>query len=144
MHARKGAHMSKFPDEHKVWTAMREKGISRIDAHFSGGNDEGGVGSYTFYNTEGKAFSDLPLPTDADPNTRRDIYPFTHKEFYGHDEYWPKEGSLAHILEKPVDYEYGSFAGDFSVHGTCTWDLATKKVNLHGEESTYQPFERNF
>lgn len=138
--------MSKFDnvsDKTKVWRAMEAKGVSRIDAHFSGGNDEGGVTNYTIYDTEGKAFLDQP-PPEGVMGPARDIYPFTHEEFYGHSDYWPKEGSLAAILERPVDSEYGSWAGDFSAHGTCVWDLKTRKVTMQGEESTYQPFNKHF
>lgn len=133
----------KFPGERTVWTAMTTKGVSRIEAYFSGGNDEGGVTNYIIYDTEGKAFLDQP-PPEGVTGPNRDIYPFTHEEFYGHSDYWPKEGSLASILEQPVDDEYGSWAGDFSANGACVWDLKTRKVTMRGEESTYQPFTKEF
>ena len=135
---------SQTADRSKVWNAMREKGVSKIVAYFSGGNDEGGVNNYAFFDMDGKQF-EPPEEQKKTPGYHREVYPFTRAEFFGHEEYWPKEGSLAHIIEQPVDMEYGSFAGEFSVSGACTWDLKTKKVTMDGEESAgYESFHRDF
>lgn len=131
-------------DKTAVWEAMRKKGVSKIVAYFSGGNDEGGVNNYVMFDADGKEF-EAPDDIKKDSHYTRGLYPFTQVEFFGHDEYWPKEGSLAHIIERPVDMEYGSFAGEFSVSGACTWDLKTKKVTMDGEESAgYESFHRDF
>lgn len=131
-------------DRAKVWNAMKAKGVSKIVAYFSGGNDEGGVNSYAMFDADGKQF-EMPEISKNDPSYARDTYPFTRTELFGHNEYWPKPGSLAHIIEQPVDMEYGSFAGEFSVSGVCTWDLKTKKVTMDGEESAgYESFHKDF
>lgn len=131
-------------DKQKVWDAMQAKGVSKIVAYFSGGNDEGGVNNYDMLDAKGKTIK-IPEENKKDPNYVRDTYPFTREEFFGHDEYWPKQGSIAHIVEQPIDMEYGSFAGDFSVSGACVWDLATKKVTMSGEiRSDYDSFEQEF
>lgn len=131
-------------DKTKVWNAMRDKGISKIVAYFSGGNDEGGVNNYAIFDMNGKQF-EPPEEQKKEAGYYRELYPFTRAEFFGHDEYWPKEGSLAHIIERPVDMEYGSFAGDFSVSGECVWDLKTMKVTMDGEQTAgYESFHRDF
>lgn len=131
-------------DKTKVWAAMRAKGVSKIVAYFSGGNDEGGVNSYEMYDMHGKQF-ETPEEARKSPDYARDIYPFTRAEFFGHEDYWPKEGSLAHMIERPVDMEYGSFAGDFSVSGEVVWDLKTQKVTMDGEQTAgYESFHRDF
>ncbi len=39
---------------------------------------------------------------------------------------------------------YGTFAGDFDVNGVVVWDMESGQVWMEGEESTYQPFDKEY
>jgi hypothetical protein len=104
-----------------AWQKMAEMGVISAEVEFSGGHDEGGA--------------------DAIVLTRGD----------GSKESWPgystkddDEGKLITYLTEPIYEEWGSFAGEFSVHGTLFWDCATQKVTLEGSESVeeYQSFDK--
>mgnify|MGYP003339390487 CR=1 FL=1 len=42
---------------------------------------------------------------------------------------------LSTIIEEPIYMKYGTFAGEFDVHGTLTWDNKDKTVAIKGHES---------
>ena len=43
-------------------------------------------------------------------------------------------GELYFAVVKPVEDQYGSFAGDFSVDGTIVWDVVNNQVLNRGEQ----------
>jgi hypothetical protein len=44
---------------------------------------------------------------------------------------------LSHALGAPVYQRYGSFAGEFEVSGSITWDVKARSVNASGYERSY-------
>lgn len=92
---------------------MREKGAVLAKAHFSGGNDEGGIDGITLLDANGV---ELPYEYSWDDSDEQD--------------------ALARDADGIVTGEYGSFAGEFSVHGTVTYDLNAGTVKMSKEEQS--------
>jgi hypothetical protein len=121
-----------------VYEAVRALGAARVEASFSGGNDEGGYDGVSFFGADGAR---LEL---GDFNPWREV---SHK---GRDEWDQTAGRyvkvppkpetertlVADTLEKVLDDRYGSFAGEFYVRGTVTIDAAARKTVLQGETET--------
>jgi hypothetical protein len=141
----------------QVFAELRRRGISKVVCGFSGGNDEGGVDSMEATDGEGnivegflsretyvhrtysegdQVFEDgtsvpkgvwvvhVPdAPKVKHPRWGSDVIPVrraTEEEV--------SDSSLTEALEEPCHSRYGSFAGDFYVSGTYTWDVATGQV----------------
>jgi hypothetical protein len=112
-----------------VFVALAKKGIARVEVEYNGGNDEGGVDQITFFDKDDKKIGEM-------------------QEYYGGHMFWDEatksykpaappneEQRLSQALCAPVYDKYGSFAGEFYVNGTLTWDVAKKKIKDHGVES---------
>lgn len=103
-------------NKQNVFDYMDEHGIVRARLSFSGGNDEGGfdgVGDYT--DTEG----DL------------------------HEVGWQDNhlAALEGLVGDALYDKWGSFAGDFNVHGDLILDADNKKISLKYSETEYVPHE---
>ena len=96
----------------EVFDLMHQRGYAKVIVEFSGGNDDGDVDGITAYDVDGKPVARLQ-----------------EEHYYG---LGPKslDTLLAEAVVQPVYDEYSSFAGEFFVHGTVTWDLETKEVNM--------------
>lgn len=134
-------------------SALRSRGVAKVELEFSGGNDEGGVDNVTYFAADGTKIDGIPtsqayVREEFDPTTRR----FVKKGYEVYDQSLAEDGSLKWgsrpatedevkwgkvrtVLEGPVEDRYGSFAGEFYVNGTVTWDVATGKHEMHGQES---------
>lgn len=132
----------------EAMTILRQRGIVKVDVHFSGGNDEGGADRFTATTADGTEV-DLGFDTHAYRDSTYD----TTTRSWRHGSWvvgsWDQEtrkhstrpatdaevesARLRDALESPIYAEYGSFAGEFYVDGTCTWDVATGKSEMHGE-----------
>jgi hypothetical protein len=126
---------------------LRNKGVTKLVIEFSGGNDEGGTDGYTAVDAAG---NEVALPSsNASPDR---VFNPTTRRFEG--EGWtvyqwsdgkdtirpatPDEISVAMVwaaLEAPIYDRYYSFAGEFYVHGTLTWDVASGQHKMEGQES---------
>jgi hypothetical protein len=89
--------------------------VVKVEIEFSGGNDEGGADSVELIN-----------PAGAKTQLRY--------------EYGANDNSLYEALCGPLD-RWGSFAGEFYVNGTITWDVPIRKVFLSYLEQAMQPTE---
>lgn len=111
-----------------VFAALKAKGASKVEVHYGGGNDEGGVHDIYLYDAAGKKIGEM-------------------QEYYGGTSIWDEatktykpaeppsdEQRLSETLCAPVYDKYGGFAGDFYVDGIVTWDVENRKVNDHGTE----------
>jgi hypothetical protein len=119
----------------KAWKLMKQLGAAKAIVSYSGGNDEGGITDIRLLDAAGELLQELPSwapqreSQEWDPETKT----------------WSKkvieltpEQELTHMFDAEVDAHYGSFAGEFYVSGEFTWDLATRKVEDHGQrEYTY-------
>lgn len=117
----------------EVFRVLTGRGVARVEVRFSGGNDEGGVDEITLFDAAG-----AECGTIEEPHWRH--------EWDDAAKAWvpaepkPADYDLVSTLCAPVYGRWGSFAGDFSVSGTLTWDAATKRAYFEGSETEYVPF----
>ena len=151
-------------DKHEVFAALKRMGAVRAEVEFSGGNDEGGVDMINFYGPN-NATLDINLPDnvyeerdysrsgpengwrgastgvwifstwdyDAKPRPAQYKRAATPEEIAG--------AKLRDALGGPVESEYGSFAGEFSVSGTVTWDVAEGTCIMSKSEQVWSDGE---
>jgi len=117
----------------EVFAELTRRGIKRVEVEFSGGGDEGGCDGITLFDIAGKEteLKEHWGSYGADFNSRKPEKNATADDV------------LSMALCKPVYDKYYSFAGEFHVHGTVTWDVAAKTCKMNGQESveTYEEFE---
>ena len=121
--------------------------VATVLIEFSGGNDEGGPDAITYLDAEGDIVTGLSANAYNESGSRFD--PET-KRFVENPQRWVvyennskrdatpeeiKRGQAARVLEHPIYDLWGSFAGEFYVHGTLTWDVAAGTYTLSGQES---------
>lgn len=127
----------KIMERSAVFEALKKRGAAKAVVSFSGGGDEGGCDGIQLLDAAGAVIAEIDeyygntTVWDPDTQTYKDIGP-------PNEEQQMSEGLCVPVYEK-----YHSFAGEFSVSGTVTWDVATRKVTMSGEESVeqYEPFE---
>lgn len=110
-------------DRKELFAELRRRGAARAIANFSGGHDEGGVDDIQLLSETG-----FPVGT---------IQP------------WGAEGiekEIADVICEPVYNRYYSFAGEFYVNGTVTWDVEKETVVMTGSESeeVWNDFEEDY
>ncbi|MEO6159053.1 MAG: DUF6878 family protein [Ilumatobacteraceae bacterium] len=132
-------------DKNTLFRTLSAKGITKVVIHFSGGNDEGGADSALATMTDG---SEQSLPDQY--SVHQD---WQTKQWVTYDEKTRAQrpataeeqaaAVLSQALEQPIYDRWGSFAGEFSVDGTLTWDVLAQSVKLDGQESVehYESFE---
>lgn len=112
--------MSSFMEQHfgsresrkqELLAAMKQYGVSYLEAHYSGGNDEGGV-------------DDLEVLKDAEGN-----------DVELDDLSW--EHPLQQAADNVLSTEFGSWAGDFTAYGVLEADAKTGEVKRTGQMSSY-------
>lgn len=104
----------------ETFNLMRACGITKAVVEFSGGNDEGGPDDIEVTREGANEPSELPA-------------------YYGsRDGSGTREEQLADLLARPVYAEYGTFAGEFYVHGRVVWDLEARTVRMTGDEDVPQ------
>jgi hypothetical protein len=118
--------------------AVREAGAVRLEADYSGGNDEGGVNDIRIWDAKGEA---LPVP---DSWVERDPRP-------GDSKWSIRDGKVSeyHPLWQAADdmlaTEFGSWAGEFSAYGTLLVDTVAGTVARSGEvQSGYDSDSRDY
>lgn len=150
----------------KAMSYLKEMGVANVVLEFSGGHDEGGVDVVTFYDAEdesighanssmsvslvvykrdakGKVIRDSFIPDWAkgmsDPEPYRQYRAHVEKKLEGDE---VKE--LMDVLEDPVYQEYSSFAGEFEVSGTVSWNVEKGEAIMTASETEWvdQPVRR--
>jgi len=125
-------------EERNVMAQLRGRGIARIEASFSGGNDEGGIDSITFYDADGNEVEAPPQPSVYR------VYQGGESALYaggwGQDRRPATAEEIAQnlvykVIEAPVYDRYYTFAGEFYVDGTLTWDVTAGTHSMNGQES---------
>lgn len=133
---------------------LRERNVATVTLEFSGGNDEGGVDSITYLDATGNEVKDVPQG-----NAHEDRYYSGGRE---HNDGWvvydrslsdnwqeqkrpatPDEikwSRVDKVLSAPIYARYYTFAGEFYVQGTLSWDVAAGTHEMHGQES-YEVWE---
>lgn len=101
--------------------------IERIEASFSGGNDEGGVDSIKVVFEDG---TKINLKVWG-----------SQKAVIAGDE--TLAGKIAALVDQIVYSKYYTFAGDFSVRGDLVVDVLKGEINMEGEESNWDSFRES-
>jgi hypothetical protein len=117
-----------------VFDQIRRRGGTIAVVEFSGGNDEGGADHICINDATGATVAELPNyvhPERYDYETGRSIYRAGEEEL----------AQLVNALTQPINDEYGSFAGEFSVQGTVIWDARTDKVTMGRSERQWGSYE---
>lgn len=134
-------------DEREAMMALRSRGVAKVVIHFSGGNDSGGADDIEYLDAAG---NEVTIPNSSasqrqihDPQKGWITGPWQVYEQGGPRDATPEEikwSKVADVLEAPIYNRWGSFAGDFDVQGTVTWDTATGEHEMKGQESVWQDF----
>lgn len=135
-------------------TALRGIGVATVKIEFSGGNDEGGADAIVLLDAEGNPVdgASLNLNANAYPDQQYEngrwvskgwaVSEYVESEVEGERGKYTRRpatgdevrgASLRTLLERPIYDEYGSFAGEFEVYGTLTWDVATGEAAMSGQ-----------
>lgn len=125
-----------------VFNNLRGRGAAKAVVSFSGGDDEGGVNDIELFGPKGNVIGRVEEHHSG----------YQHNPATGQWEQTPiapelqDEADLAEALGAPVYAEYHSFAGEFYVQGTVTWDVAAGTVLMHRSErsSSYEDSEMEF
>lgn len=110
----------------KLLAAVREAGAVRLEAEYSGGNDEGGVNNIVLKGANGET---LPTPDDT----------ITRPAKPGDNEWQVREGvvreyhPLWEAANDMLSTEFYTWAGEFSAWGTLYADLKENRVWREGE-----------
>jgi hypothetical protein len=118
---------------------VRFPGATSARAHFSGGNDEGGVEHIGVRNAGGELLGEITMHYKetwgmADGKFGLIRYTLTPEQ--------ERESAIYEVMAGPINDEYGSFAGEFSVQGHVDWDLT---LGTHSKLSDrYEDFEDDY
>lgn len=112
-------------------------GAVRLEAHYSGGNDEGGVDTIELFDVKGKKMEAPEAWIERKPTA--DDAPYRIRDGVVHD-YHP----LYEAADNMLATEFGSWAGDFTAYGVLHADVTTGKVTRSGEMSSYNPDEMDY
>lgn len=114
-----------------LFEVMKENGAAYLEAHYSGGNDEGGVDSIdVLKDADGNA---IPIPEQwitREPKEGDNAWSIRDGKVH---EYHP----LYEAADEMLSTEFGSWAGEFSAYGTLFADVKAGKVWRAGEQSAY-------
>lgn len=111
-------------DKELALRLLKEHGIAKVIIEFSGGNDEGGVDSASYFR------SDTVKSADGE-DEKVDV---------------PETSELSRACEASVYAKYTSFAGDFYVNGNVTFDVEAGTVVMEADEQipTSHPFVESY
>lgn len=116
-------------DKEGTMRKLREKGITRVELSFSGGNDEGECWIDQVLGTDGQV-----LDQDAVLGSRVYVgYTFRNGQWVEAQEFSDEQKEINDLhdqLTAPVYNKYGSFAGEFEAHGSVTWDVEKNEVEF--------------
>lgn len=120
-------------------------GFVGVEADFSGGNDEGGVDGVQGIKEDGErvVLEHAPYPCGHwDAAIDKYVYDERATESPEREAAY----TIYAAMEAPVVDRWGSFAGDFYVSGTVTFDAATRVMKMSGEEEVKhdEPFSEEW
>lgn len=104
-----------------IFAGMKELGADYAEASYSGGNDEGGVDDVALYRHVEDERIEVATPTN-----------------FGWD------SPLFEALNDLLSIEFGTWAGDWSAHGTVFADLRQDRIWRRGEMSSYDPDNEDY
>lgn len=116
----------KDPDQYvaKLLEKMNELGAVRLEAYYSGGNDQGGIEELqVLIDEDGKSIEPPPQFAETDekwPNGNP-------KVIYDPTGFWQSANDI-------LSTRYGSWAGDFEAYGTLYVDVKEGRAWVQGTE----------
>lgn len=138
--------------EREVFARLKELGAAKALVSFEGGNDDGGVTGIILVDDKSEKIGEVndhyqePALNDDGTNklverTNRAGYTYKTVEYKPLPEEQEKENALYNTLGAPVYDRFGSFAGEFEVHGIVEWDVENEEVDMRGEQSAWEPLD---
>lgn len=120
----------------QVWEELTRRNAAKAVVHFSGGNDEGSVSRIELVDANGAEIGEL-----------QEIYAPT--EWSEKEKKWVRktqptqEELLVNALVRPVYDKYYSFAGEYYVEGTVTFNVANRTAHMEASETveSYEPVD---
>lgn len=115
----------------ELFDKLDSMGIVVVEVEFSGGNDEGGVDNITFLTENGLYNGPLPQnpPVRQEYSTKQYVVGWGREQRPASpDEV--RDAEFWSAIEDPIYKEWGSFAGEFSVHGTLTFNVPGRAAIL--------------
>jgi hypothetical protein len=124
----------------QVFHKIREHGAEKALVTFSGGNDEGGADSVDLVKTdpENPEKNITMVELGEGDDLQETIWSAEERRYVPNPAFGPEERAKAEFfsaLVAPVYDRYHTFAGEFYVHGTVTWDATTGKVSMDKTET---------
>lgn len=107
----------------EVFNRLTAMDIQRVEVEYSGGGDEGGVDTLTYYKNDGTFYTEEERYY---PDEEYNIQTGEYEPLPPPDDI--EEILLNRALCEPVYDKYYSFAGDFYVSGKVVWNVKDKKV----------------
>lgn len=123
----------------RLTEAFNQRGIVRASVDFSGGNDEGGADAILFMDADGNE-------VDVDRGyhyARRNIDgKWVEVELTDAEK---EQNEFISLVEAPIYWRWGSFAGDFNVDGTMHYNINEKQYcSMDYNESSYEHHHEEF
>ncbi len=116
----------------EVFKELEKRGAVKAVVQFSGGGDEGGVEQIELYGPKGDVIETL--------EESNSVWNLMTKKYDNNSEK-RIDNELFGALGKPVYDKYYSFAGEFHVDGTVTWDVKSKNVKMSGHVEEWRDIE---
>lgn len=107
-----------------LFEQMRLLGAAKLEADYSGGNDEGGVGSIRLIAADGTNLDGFDMWTTRKPKKG--------EQAYSHDGLIHEPHPLYEAADEVLSLEFGTWAGEFEAYGTLYADASTRKVWREG------------
>ena len=107
-------------NEHKgrIIAAFIKRGITMAEVTFSGGNDTGSCDGYTFFDADNNVVDGVNMNYVS--SSHRVDGKWVERELTDEEK---AENDFINLVDAPVYWRWGSFAGDFSVEGTMYYDI---------------------
>lgn len=115
-----GLKQDKDRSEHKgkIIAAFTERGIAMAEVTFSGGNDDGSCDGYTFFDSDNNVVDGINMNYIS--SSHRVDGKWVERELTDEER---AENDFIDLVDAPIYWRWGSFAGDFSVEGTMYYDI---------------------
>lgn len=135
-------------DTRSAMQSLAAAGVTTVEIEFSGGNDEGGVDEMRFLDAGGNTV-EMPKSNahesrywtgGKEVNEGWMVYDRSLGDTYAEQKRPATDeeirvAKIDKVLTAPIYARYYSFAGEFYVHGTVTWDVAAGTHDMSGQES---------
>jgi hypothetical protein len=102
----------------KIIAAFTKRGIAMAEVTFSGGNDDGSCDGYTFFDVDNNVVDGVVMHYISKSHNVDGKW--VERELTDEDK---AQNDFVNLVDAPIYWRWGSFAGDFSVEGTMYYDI---------------------